>query len=440
MMQAVSSNGFAVANANNTGAASDNPCECCNQSRWNRAVLCNAGNAPPGIPYDITFRAGFVCLDGCPVSGSRLVMYRGYCYTVVAGSGTVECQGPRPKPEEYPAPYFGATVVSWAELMCKTLAADCLNQTCVPIEPGCCSEPYRGCKMPKRFRIHHTARYRFRSTAYADAGQCAGLSVCEEVFIDVDLYADYECDENNVRSDGTAPVVCYNAGGAVVISGLNRGSSQVPPVNLNGTYPARPVSEQRLTEFVTPAPLMRSPIKWIPDDLLGEFFFQFGQGFCSGDHRYAQDDPPGCVTREDYSPAPSVRITREIVNCNYWNASDVTYSDCFLFDRVMHSVGFSSPPCPRDERWNDAGVERVVTLALAGCERRLDTGDPVGPGRPSVAGVPYEDEPVQLSSWLGVNWRGTPFPKRLYEFVTKGTPLGQDPGCGCIDRLKRLVE
>lgn len=42
--------------------------------------------------------------------------------------------------------------------------------------------------------------------------------------------------------------------------------------------------------------------------------------------------------------------------------------------------------------------------------------------------------------WLGVKWRGIPYPVRLWLRVRHGTATGKWPGCGCIDRLKTICE
>lgn len=449
-MNAVSSGGFALVGGNGVAVATEDPCECCNDSAWNRADLCNAGDAPPEVPRKITFRKGFVCLDGCPVSGGRIIVYRGYCYFVEGGAGEVDCGGPRTKPAEYPEPVFGATQAAWAELLCKSLAADCLNESCVPVEPGCCTRPYQinvctglyQCNLPKRFRIRQIARYRYVSTTYTDPGQCAGLVTCEDLTIDIDVWADYACDEENVGPDGLSSPVCYATGGAVVISGLNRISSQDPPINLNGTYPARPPSEQDFRGkrgWINAGPAS-GPVKWVPDALFGEFLFQFNQGFCSGQHSYGIDDPPGCSSSSEVCPSPGVIIRQRSVNCNYQTESDVEYEDCWLYDRLASNVGYSAPPCNRDLRWSDSIADRVTIANLAHCQKQPIIGDPIGVGRPAPSTVVGDAEPAQMATWLGVNWRGTPFPIRLWEFVTKGTPLGKDPGCGCIDRLKSLAE
>ena len=42
--------------------------------------------------------------------------------------------------------------------------------------------------------------------------------------------------------------------------------------------------------------------------------------------------------------------------------------------------------------------------------------------------------------WLGVKWRGIPYPVRLWLRVRHGTATGKWPGCGCVDRLKTICE
>ena len=454
-MNAVASNGFAVVGSEGTGLVADDPCECCDGQVWLRADLCNDGDAPPDVPRRITFRKGFICLDGCPVTGGRIILYRGYCYFVVSGTSQVECDGLRIGPLEYPSPYPGAAIAAWAELLCKPLTANCLNEVCVPVEPGCCTTPYTKtfcnnppttCPLPKRFRVREVSRYRYLSTAYNDPGTCSGLNVCEELIVDIDVYADYECDEENVGPDGLSAPVCFNVGGVAVVSGLNRQSSQFPPVNLNGTYPVRPVAEQEfrgLRGGWFGHPFGGGPVKWVPDELQGEFNYQFSQGFCGGAHSFGQDDPPGCSSVTETCPDGNRVIRQRTVNCNFWEANEIEYEDCRLYDRVMQDRGYSAPPCPRDLRWDDSVTSRITIINLANCQKNVvigDGGEPVGAGRPSPAIVPPENEPVQLASWLGMNWRGTPYPKRLMDFVLKGTPIGTDPGCGCIDRLKSLVE
>ena len=447
-MKAVASNGFAVVGDAGTGLVSNDPCECCDGQIWLRADLCNQGDAPPEIPRIITFRKGFICLDGCPVTGGRIISFRGYCYTVVSGSGNIDCQGSRSAPIEYPAPYPDATIAVWAELLCKSLEATCLNEACIPTEPGCCTVPFNNsagcsCPLPKRFRVRHVARYRYVSTAYNDPGACAGLGVCEDLVVDVDVYADYECDDGNVRPDGLAEPVCYNVGGAAVISGLNRFSSQDPPINLNRTYQVRPVSEQRFLGKLSSGwfghPFGGGPVRWIPPELEGEVNYQFAQGFCGGSHYYLENEPPGCVSESTVNTNCRTIYTRS-VDCNFWEADETIYEDCRLYDRLMVDRGFSSPPCNRDLRWSDSVTDRRTIINLANCQKVPIIGDVGGMPRPSPTKVPIEDEPVQLSTWLGMNWRGTPFPKRLLDFALNGTPLGTDPGCGCIDRLKSLVE
>lgn len=442
-MNAISSDGFGVVGSDGTGLVADDPCECCDGQVWLRADLCNDGDAPPDVPRRITFRKGFICLDGCPVTGGRIIAFRGYCYTVVSGAGNIDCQGARSKPEEYPSPYPGATVAAWAELLCKSLEADCLNQACVPVEPGCCTTPYSGpgcmCQLPKRFRVREVSRYQYKSLAYADPGTCSGLAVCEDLIVDIDVYADYECDEENVGPDGRSAPVCFNVGGAAVVSGLNRQSSQFPPINLNGTYPVRPVGEQFFPNTFI-GPFGGGPVKWVPDELAGEFLYQFTQGFCGGQHSYAENEPPNCVSDTTVNQNCQ-RVRNRTVNCDFWVANEIEYTSCFLYDRVMQDRGYSAPPCPRDLRWDDSVTSRITIINLAYCQRDFpQVGGIGGSPRPSPATVPPENEPVQLSTWLGVNWRGTPYPKRLMDFVLKGTPIGTDPGCGCIDRLKSLVE
>lgn len=344
---------------------------CCAPSTWNRADLCNDGDAPPEIPRRITFPTGFTCLDGCQISGGRLIIYRGYCYFVVSGPGEVQCQGPRDKPAEYPAPYFGATVVTWAELVCKPLASTCLDQSCLPVEPGCCTRPVTGpcgvpqlCNLPKKFRITHTAFYRWRSTVYDDPGACAGLFVCEEATTEVNAWAEYACDENNIDNLGQSTPVLTNSGGFIRLIGHNL----TPQGNdINGTY--APYASPTYTDLKT---------------AVG---FGFGiplrnNNFCGGSHSYSYDDPPGCATSSDICDGVR-RIITETVRCNYWTLDRISYEDCFLFDESFSSTGVSAPPCSPDERWNDVRQVRITLSGLVGCENAPAwDGGPVGEERP----------------------------------------------------------
>jgi hypothetical protein len=42
--------------------------------------------------------------------------------------------------------------------------------------------------------------------------------------------------------------------------------------------------------------------------------------------------------------------------------------------------------------------------------------------------------------WLGVRWRGVPYPIRLYLWVRHGTHPAKWPGCGCLHVPKSLYE
>jgi hypothetical protein len=368
--------------------------KCCAPSKWNRANLCNDGDAPPEIPRIITFPAGFTCLDGCPLSGSRIIVYRGYCYFVVDGGGEVECQGPRNKPEEYPAPYSGATVVAWAELLCKPLTATCLDDTCVPVEPGCCTLPYLfnacgsiiSCNLPKKFRVRRTAFWRWRSMTYDDPGQCAGLYTCEDMTLEINGYADYACDEGAPESHA----YCTNTSGYYRVSGWRDLLGQ--GIDINGTYP-------------------------FADGYIGGRFFGLGlyygisgnvyhaikppfsdYPFCGGSHSHV-DNPPFCHTQSYYCPGGVRTIWNETANCSSGTLSHTIYNDCFLRDHSLFNRGNSVAPCPTsDIRWDDYGEDRTTISALAGCENAPAwSGGPVGPERP----YPYPVAPQSTAEMLG---------------------------------------
>lgn len=43
-------------------------------------------------------------------------------------------------------------------------------------------------------------------------------------------------------------------------------------------------------------------------------------------------------------------------------------------------------------------------------------------------------------TWIGIKWRGVPYPVRLWYRLRHGTATAKWPRCGCIDRLKTLCE
>lgn len=348
---------------------------CCATQSWNRADLCNEDEFPPNVPRIITFPAGFVCGDSCPVSGGRIIIYAGRCYTVVSGTGTVQCQGPRTAPAVYAAPFPGATVVAWQELSCKPLSATCLDETCVPVEPGCCTRPATWscgggnplsvCNYPKRFRVTHIANYRWRSWVYADPGTCSGRTVCEEAFTSVNAWAEYACDENNVDSEGNSQAILVRKGGSITLTGHN-----LTPEgnNINGTYEpyAAPVYNNLTTAvgFGVEVPLRNL-------------------AFCAGSHGNAIE-PEGCASESTTCPGGTRRIYTRTINCNGWQLDQLSYEDCFLYDEVYSSVGQYRPPCPADEAWNDEWTIRITLTILAGCESQPAwEAPPTGPGRPS---------------------------------------------------------
>lgn len=42
--------------------------------------------------------------------------------------------------------------------------------------------------------------------------------------------------------------------------------------------------------------------------------------------------------------------------------------------------------------------------------------------------------------WLGARWHGMPMPLRLYLAYRHGLHPGSWPGCGCLVRIKSLIE
>lgn len=57
-----------------------------------------------------------------------------------------------------------------------------------------------------------------------------------------------------------------------------------------------------------------------------------------------------------------------------------------------------------------------------------------------LAGCPREPDGEGRVRWLVVLWRGVPMPLRLWLAYRHGFNPDVWPGCGCVDRLKRLVE
>lgn len=360
--------------------------QCCAPSTWNRADLCNDGDAPPEIPRRITFPTGFTCLDGCPISGGRLIIYRGYCYFVVSGPGEVQCQGPRDKPAEYPAPYFGATVVTWAELVCKPLASTCLDQSCLPVEPGCCTLPYQWlacdtnnpvvCNLPKKFRVRRIAQWRWRSWQVDNFNTCAG-HVCEEVTLEIDGYADYACQETGAE---TSPL-CTNVSGFVRVTGwLNSTGSGL---DINGTHPFGVNVGSLFTGFASPSAPSDATSFGIPLDVISRLHAPIsGYPFCGGSHGFV-DDPPGCFTQNHVCPDGIRSVFTQSANCANGTFSNTVYRDCFLWDQTYQSAGNYLPPCQPIEAWNDVGVDRITLSGLVGCENAPAwDGGPVGEERP----------------------------------------------------------
>jgi len=356
---------------------------CCAPSLWNRATLCNPSEVPPEIPRDITFPDGFICGDGCPLSGSRIIIYRGWCYNVESGPGNVECQGTRPKPKTYIAPYFGATVVTWAELSCKPLTAECSDNSCVPVEPGCCTRPYTfnacnqpvTCNLPKRFRVRRQASWRWRSWQVTNFGTCEGY-ICEEATLVVDGYADYACDENNIDANGQSAPLLVQTSGTYTLSGFNLNPDGSDP---NGTFPfyADSTFFGFGGSFGMPSSVgLHAPLGTRP--------------FCSGAHSFV-DDPPGCYTQNTTCPGGIREVFTESANCANGTLDHTIYRDCFLRDETYQSVGNYLPPCPPAEAWNDVGVDRITLSSLAGCENAPAwNGGPVGTGRPYPYPLPVQ--------------------------------------------------
>lgn len=371
---------------------------CCAPSLWNRATLCNPSEVPPEIPRDITFPDGFICGDGCPLSGSRIIIYRGWCYNVESGPGNVECQGTRPKPKTYIAPYFGATVVTWAELSCKPLTAECSDNSCVPVEPGCCTRPYTFracdtnnpvvCNLPKKFRVRRQASWRWRSWVYTDPGTCSGRYICQETMLTIDGYADFACDENNIDANGQSQSLCFNVQGSATLSGWidNTGVG----VDANGTYPFDIPIGSAFGGFGPAFPSDASD--WgIPNAIRSLLPIPFANfPFCGGSHSFVSD-PPNCYTRTVTCPGGIRSVLTETANCANGTFDNIVYRDCVLWDQTYQSVGNYLPPCPADEAWNDVGVDRITLSSLAGCENAPAwNGGQVGTGRPYPYPLPVQ--------------------------------------------------
>lgn len=360
---------------------------CCATQSWNRADLCNEDEFPPDVPRIITFPAGFVCGDSCPVSGGRIIIYAGRCYTVVSGTGTVQCQGPRTAPAVYLAPFPGATVVSWQELSCKPLTATCLDETCVPIEPGCCSDPYQfracdlntpvTCALPKRFRVRRVAQWRWRSWLVTNFNDCSGY-YCEEMTLDIDGYADYQCVEGNPSSRP----VCIATGGGLTISGWV--DTTGVGGNINGFHPFGEAIGS-LFNGIGPGVPADATNFGIPSNVLARLHAPFASfPFCGGNHTFTSD-PPGCFTQSVTCPMPDRSILIQSANCANGTFDNTVYRDCFLWDQVYNSQGNYLPPCAPNEAWNDSGLDRVTLSALAGCQNQPAwEAPPTGPGRPSL--------------------------------------------------------